>query len=81
MILLDKKKANGNGTSDLIPRGSTREQLHDAGQIANLVELSMSWTEEEVYRQLESRFAIMDMTKPFPRYQVQSNNNIIIISL
>ena len=49
--------------------GATREQLHDAGQIANLVEIWAAWDEEVVYRKLESRFIhLIDMTKPFPSY-------------
>ena len=56
-------------SSDVVPRGARREQLHDAGQIANLVAFCNDWTEHEVVQHLEDRFAtLLDLTKPFPRY-------------
>ena len=63
-------------SSDVVPCGAKREQLHDAGQIANLVEICTAWDEEMVYRKLESRFLhLIDMNKPFPRYSSYSPSN------
>ena len=39
-------------SSDVVPRGAKREELHDTGQIANLVELSTAWEEGVVYERL-----------------------------
>ena len=64
----------GHDYGDLVPRGAKREQLHDAGQIANLVEIFANWN-EEVYKTIEHRFqSLIDISKPFPRYY----NDIIL---
>lgn len=58
-----------NDSSDVVPRGARREQLHDAGQIANLVAFFKDWSGREVVQHLEERFStLLDLTKPFPRY-------------
>ena len=50
VLLLAKAKGSDDGVTDLvIPRGSNREKLHDEGQIANLVDINVNWTEEEVF--------------------------------
>ena len=69
VLLLAKAKGSDDGVTDLvIPRGSNREKLHDEGQIANLVDINVNWTEEEVFQQIESQIStLIDDTKPFPR--------------
>ena len=52
-----------------VPRGSTRGALYDTGSVANLVNFSTRWDEQQVYRRVEECFSnTLDLTKPHPRY-------------
>ena len=35
-------------SSDIIPRGNKREEVHDFGQVVNLFEMDVNWSAEEM---------------------------------
>ena len=54
--------------TEVVPRGTTRQSLHDQGCIADLLEIAGDWGQVEVFQLLEKTFeSILDNSRPSPR--------------
>ena len=52
-----------------VPRGQTWQDLHNAGCVADVMEIGGAWDEAELFSALESAFSmILDQSSPPPRY-------------
>lgn len=53
---------------EIVPRGVSRQELHQKGLVVNFVDMWTNWSEAEVYRKVEEAFGtLFDLTQPVPR--------------
>ena len=56
----------------VLPRGTSRQILHERGLIVNFMDLWTNWEELEIHKKIEEAFSvILDLIQPSPREPMQ----------